>query len=220
MGCDRIGPYLDRRKQRMIEFVPKEAQHVLDVGCLGGAFGQALKEARPGIHVEGIEAREDGVVVARERLDDVVHGMFPDAMPPRFFDCVVFNDVLEHAVDPWAMLERTHDFLGPGGVVVASIPNVRHYSVVSALVLRGAWDYQDAGILDRTHLRFFTRSTVASLFESTGYDDVSITPNLSRPRVARLFHALGTSADGFLAVQYAVVARSHRQWVARRGARA
>ena len=70
-------------------------------------------------------------------------------------DCLVFGDVLEHLVDPWAVLARLARLVCDGGQILACIPNVQHYSVIVSL-LRGKWDYQDEGLLDRTHLRFFT----------------------------------------------------------------
>jgi len=81
----------------------------------------------------------------------------------------VCNDVLEHLPDPWTVLRQAHGLLNPGGVVVASIPNLRYFPVLKDLVLRGEFEYQRDGVLDRTHLRFFTRKSIGRLFEDTGY---------------------------------------------------
>jgi SAM-dependent methyltransferase len=117
---------------------------------------------------------EQSAVFAREaaaHYDELIVGAFPDALAGRGmrFACIVFNDVLEHMVDPWSALRRARDHLRPDGVVVASIPNVRNARTVFDLVVRGRWTYVDMGVLDRTHLRFFTKNSVDSLFRDSGY---------------------------------------------------
>jgi SAM-dependent methyltransferase len=82
-------------------------------------------------------------------------------------DCVIFADVLEHVVDPWGALRLWQQALKPGGTVVISLPNASHREVMSELV-QGRLRYKDAGVLDRTHLRFFTRETAIELVEQAG----------------------------------------------------
>jgi hypothetical protein len=103
-------------------------------------------------------------------LDDVVHGTAEGELPEHWPtpDCVIFADVLEHLVDPWTVLATWSTRLAARGTLVASIPNVLHRSVVRGM-LHGRWDYTDEGILDRTHLRFFTRETALELIESAGF---------------------------------------------------
>jgi 2-polyprenyl-3-methyl-5-hydroxy-6-metoxy-1,4-benzoquinol methylase len=84
------------------------------------------------------------------------------------FDCIVFADVLEHLNDPWGTLARYIQWLKPGGYVVASIPNVRNIALLFNLIVRGRWRYEDSGLLDRTHLRFFTRREIIDLFSASG----------------------------------------------------
>lgn len=207
-----LGPYSDFGRLEVTPFVPRDARRVLDVGCLAGAFGAALKSERPATTVWGIELRPDAAELAAGRLDHVIVGRFPDDVPSgERFDCVVFNDVLEHLEDPWSALRATHAFLAPGGCVVASIPNVRHYSVVASLVLRGDWRYADAGILDRSHLRFFTSDSATRLFEECGYGGVRCAPiNITPPRdrLPRLLHLAGRRGVDFLAYQLVLVANT------------
>lgn len=142
----------------------------LDLGCGEGRFGEALKERRPGTTVWGVEPNATAAQAARGRLDQVVVGAFPDCRDEitRTFDCVVANDVLEHIEDPWAACGELAALLQPGGVLVASIPNVRNFATLATLALQGRWDYVDAGVLDRTHLRFFTRATAVEMIEAAG----------------------------------------------------
>lgn len=153
-------------------FVPRDVRRLLDVGCSSGGFGNHLRQTRPDLELVGVEAHPEAAEQALPWYDDVIQGTFPDAVAGRslHMDCVVFNDVLEHMGDPWSTLRSTHDLLSPGGVVVASIPNVRGMQVLIDLVVRGDWHYREMGTLDRTHLRFFTKRSMRRLFEETGYD--------------------------------------------------
>jgi len=163
----------------MVPFIPPEAATILDVGCSRGLFGATLRRANPGWRLVGIEPDPDTAAGADagSSYERVICGSFPDDLPDaENFDCIVFNDVLEHVIDPWDMLRRTQDHLAVGGVVVASIPNVRFVAVVRDLLLRGRWDYADYGVLDRTHLRFFTRRSIYDLFASSGFTVDSLTP--------------------------------------------
>jgi 2-polyprenyl-3-methyl-5-hydroxy-6-metoxy-1,4-benzoquinol methylase len=184
-------------------------KRVLDVGCCFGAFG-ALLESR-GIETWGIEPDPIYAARAEERMTKVIRGFFPDAAPQaEKFDCVTFNDVLEHVADPADALAATVDLLNEGGWVLASIPNVRHITVLFDLVVKGRWDYTDAGILDRTHLRFFTKATMRELFEASGFRVESITPltttRLTSPKL-RAMRILGRRKEEFLVIQYGLLAR-------------
>jgi GT2 family glycosyltransferase/Flp pilus assembly protein TadD len=120
--------------------------------------------------VWGIEPVEHAARDARTKLDRVITSKAEDALaelPDGYFDVMVCADVLEHMQDPAAFLAQARNKLSLRGEVVASIPNVRHWSVLVDL-LEGRWDYQDAGILDRTHLRFFTRKSILELFGNAG----------------------------------------------------
>lgn len=161
--------YLDLQRDEVEPFVPAGSRSILDVGCWRGRFGQMVKSRRPGVEVWGLDSDADAISVARGRLDGVIHGSYPEDVPRRRFDCVVFNDVLEHLADPWTALGSAGPLLEEGGSVVASIPNIRHYSVLRDLALRGRWTYTDTGLLDRTHLRFFTRASIEDLFDSAGF---------------------------------------------------
>ena len=158
-------------REEMLPFVPAGARTVLDVGCGPGGFGAALRRADPTRTLWAVEAAPAAAAEARPHYDRVIAGTYPDALAAtgQRFDCVVFNDVLEHLVDPWATLRATLPHLAPGGTVVASIPNVRNIRVVVDLVLRGRWTYTELGVLDRTHLRFFTARTIRELFADSGF---------------------------------------------------
>ena len=162
--------YYEFDRPELLELIPRSACCMLDVGCGAGRLGEALK-ARQRAEVVGIELSPSAARRAEPRLDRVVVGdverMELD-FAPATFDCVVCGDVLEHLRAPGRFLERVREWLRPGGVLVASLPNVRHYSVVTAL-LGGNWTYESAGLLDATHLSFFTRRDMLALFEGAGF---------------------------------------------------
>jgi len=131
----------------------------------------------------GVELKPDAAshltgVYARYWIGDVEQVVFPADMVP--FDCIVFADVLEHLRDPWGTMARYLQRLKPGGYVVASIPNVRNIALLYNLIIRGRWHYEDSGLLDRTHLRFFTRREIMELFAAAGMDVELVSENRER----------------------------------------
>lgn len=199
--------YADRERPEVADLVPRSAKRLLDVGCAKGGFGREM--ALRGVEVWGMEVDEEAARVAAGRLSRVIVGEYPEALPGgEHFDCITFNDVLEHMADPQRALSAAHSHLADGGCVIASIPNVRHISVVLPLVLNGRWDYVDAGVLDRTHLRWFTKATMVDLFEQAGYrveqqDAINFTELGGK---ARLLNLLGRRKEQFLAEQYVLLA--------------
>jgi 2-polyprenyl-3-methyl-5-hydroxy-6-metoxy-1,4-benzoquinol methylase len=167
--------YFQYPRPEMMPFVPVESRRVLEVGCAEGAFGASLKKIR-GIEVWGVEPTKAAAMAAAEKLDKVIPGFFgPETgLPAGSFDCILFNDVLEHMFSPDMALRYARTLLSPGGVVVASIPNIRSLPTLWQLVFHGRWEYQDSGVLDRTHLRFFTKSSIMQLFRSEGFDLESV----------------------------------------------
>lgn len=156
-----------------------------------------------------IEPEPAAAKLAFDHYPDVRVGYFPGALDDsEQFDCILFNDVLEHLVDPWEAVREAARFLSPGGCVVASMPNMRHWPVLKELVFRGRWDYTDMGVLDRTHLRWFTRDTMIELFERNGYAVQSIVAiNRIRSRNLRLLGLVFPRfAADVSARQYALVA--------------
>lgn len=123
------------------------------------------------------------------------------------FDTITTLDILEHLVDPWSVVAQLHRALSPGGTMVASIPNVRHYRVAGGLLFKGRWDLQDAGILDRTHLRFFVERTAVELMTSSGLEliDVATPERGAHPRLGKIAGRLGLGS--LVAVDHVVRVR-------------
>lgn len=165
--------YYDSLNHYLADVIPPEAKRILEMGCAEGRMGAWLKEQDPSRVVFGIEVIADVAERAKANLDKVIVGdaetMTPLPFEPESFDCVTFGDVIEHLREPGEMLRKVYDVLAPGGYVCICVPNVSHWSVVTGL-MNGHFDYEDNGILDRTHLRFFTPQTMHKLLTDCGFD--------------------------------------------------
>ncbi|WP_208095651.1 class I SAM-dependent methyltransferase [Nostoc sp. 106C] len=208
--------YFQNVRQEMLDFIPFSSKTILDVGCGGGNFGKYLKEER-NVEVWGVELDKDAASIAAQKLDKVICAAFTNSLdlPKSNFDCIVFNDVLEHMVDPYSALVYAKEILNKQGVVVASIPNVRYFDNIWNLLVKKNWEYSDWGILDKTHLRFFTKRSIISTFENLGYYVEcieSINPlEKIHPRLVKRFNFLNiillNKIEDMRYLQFAVVAR-------------
>jgi 2-polyprenyl-3-methyl-5-hydroxy-6-metoxy-1,4-benzoquinol methylase len=165
----RYGDMDGQCRQDLVALIPPGVAAVLDVGCTRGETARALRKA--GVtRIVGIEPDAEDAAAAARQYDRVLPSPLEEVREefPGQFDAVLFGDVLQHLVDPSAALARVRGWLSPRGVVVASVPNFGHWSVVAGL-LEGRFDYVPYSILSGTQLRFFTRRTLADLFEASGY---------------------------------------------------
>lgn len=195
------GDYYRHSRPEIQRLIPDTAARVLDVGCAAGALGASLKAARPDCRVVGIEQLPEAAALASRVLDRVLVGDAGDVLADLLrhgeaFDAIVFADVLEHLVDPWEALAVARHLLVPGGHVIASIPNLRNIRVFYRLVFGGDWTYTDQGILDRGHLRFFTRRTVSQAFTAAGFGRIEMTTQGDHDLRSRLAAALAALAIG------------------------
>ncbi|PYQ48531.1 MAG: hypothetical protein DMF59_15725 [Acidobacteria bacterium] len=168
----------------------RTGKDVLDVGC-GFATTSQFIQAR-GNRVIGIESNAEAVAVARTRIADVIEADLQNAPSLGKFDTIIFADVLEHLAWPVGILKKYADLLKPEGTIIVSLPNVGLWSVRLGLLF-GRFRYQDSGVLDRTHLRFFTRRSAIEMLRSAGFRPVRRTynPGLMRPFVPLAKRVLG-----------------------------
>lgn len=169
--------YYGFARQEIIDVIQKNnisSRRIIEIGCAGGATGKRLKEISAVEKYVGIELSGQAAQLAEQHLDHVIVGDIESmdlasepAMAGGGFDLILALDVLEHMNNPWDVLASITEYLKPGGHVIASIPNVQNISVVREL-LQGRWQYRDAGILDATHLRFFTLQEIPPMFAGAG----------------------------------------------------
>ena len=170
-----VDPSAEKSAAAQLVLLTGENKVVLEIGPATGYISNALKER--GCTVTGVEIDPEAAEIARQFADEMIVANvekldFSAAFSNQRFDVVMFGDVLEHLVDPRNALEKTRGVLSDQGYVVASIPNVAHSSV-RLMLLDGKFGYTEKGLLDYTHLRFFTREGMHRLFESAGYEITS-----------------------------------------------
>ena len=167
---DKPAGYYSQARTNLVDELPRPAGRVLDVGCGEGATAEALRAAGA-TWISGIEVVAEAAAAAAERYDEVVVGdalEMVDAVDGPF-DTIVCYDVLEHLVDPGALLRRLHGLARPGAWLHVSVPNARHYSLTLDLVVRGTFGYAEYGHRDSTHLRWFTRGDMTRLLAAGGW---------------------------------------------------
>jgi predicted TPR repeat methyltransferase len=170
--------YYQEDRAELYGFAARAGLHIhgraLNVGCGAGLDARFLRQLGAD-EIHGIEPFEGAARLASLRYDHVfigpVEAWREDAKP---YSLVVFADVLEHLVDPQSVLVRARSWLSRDGHVLISIPNVRHVSVLWPLVVQGEWRYGEHGILDDSHLRFFTRQSFLRLLEQSHYQSVAV----------------------------------------------
>ncbi|MDP9018741.1 MAG: methyltransferase domain-containing protein [Candidatus Eremiobacteraeota bacterium] len=166
--------YYDHARPELINLLTHTPRVVLDIGCGGGATGLMLKKMYPHAVVTGVELSEEAATLAATRVDRVLRENVETldfesvGYSHGSIDTVFLPDVLEHLYDPWKLMARLKPFLSKDSQVLASIPNVRNLWLITEL-LAGRWQYEEEGLLDVTHIRFFTLQGVIDLFAQTGY---------------------------------------------------
>jgi trans-aconitate methyltransferase len=176
------GQYPTARTE-LLDLVSGTPRRLVDLGCGNGMTASAAKSRFPEAEVVGIEQNPASAKLAAERLDRVIitsieqldydsHGLAEGSI-----DVAFLLDVLEHLYDPWDALCRLRSRLAPAGQIIASIPNARNYWLLSRLVNDGNFSYDSNGLLDITHIRFFTRHEIEKMFAETGYKIVQMVSN-------------------------------------------
>jgi 2-polyprenyl-3-methyl-5-hydroxy-6-metoxy-1,4-benzoquinol methylase len=205
--------YYTGEKREIAVLIPKNIRSLLDVGCGEGLFGKYLKKSNKNLEVWGIEPVVEVAKNAKKNLDNVLVGNIEDSfgiINKKKFDVVTYNDVLEHLVDPWTILDNTKKILNNDGLVIVSLPNVRFVNNLLHIIFKKDFEYEDAGIRDRTHLRFFTKKSMIRMFEDTGYEILDI--HGTNPTEGLKFKVLNILTFGYFRdtqyLQFAVVAKA------------
>lgn len=183
-----VPAYFNQINPVLLDRLPANLGTVVELGCAGGALGAAYKAQNPHCRWLGVEINERAAALARQRLDQVVvadlDGDDPlERLEPagRPIDALVYGDVLEHLRDPWRVLTQQAARLPAGGLVLACIPSVQHWSVIVRL-MHGRWDYVEEGLLDRSHLRWFTPDTMVEMIRSAGLQIREMVPVVQTDR--------------------------------------
>ncbi len=175
--------YYDNIRFEMLKYLSKDSKKVLDVGCGNGCFAEYIKKQN-NAEVWGIELMQEEADKAKLVLDKAFGGPCEDHidnLPDNYFDTIYFNDVLEHLIDPYTVLKKIKEKLSPSGVVISSIPNVRYHNTFVKVLMNKDWKYEDYGVMDFTHMRFFTEKSIIRMYQEAGYQ-IKVSEGINKSR--------------------------------------
>lgn len=166
-------PVHERHNPDLLKLIPNHASKLVEIGCSSGALAREFKILSPKCHYLGIEVDPHYAELAKRFCDDSQVCDIESADDSFWIkntdrDCWIFGDTLEHLKDPWRILKKIRSIIPEEGSVVVCIPNAQHWSLQVKLCI-GNFRYQDSGLLDRTHLRWFTRQTIFEMFDQSGF---------------------------------------------------
>lgn len=192
-------PVHDAHNPDLLKFIPLSSRKIIEIGCSSGALAREFKASSADCEWLGLDIDESYTKLARRYCDDTI-AMDIESAAPAFFDaqadrdCWIFGDTLEHLKDPWKILNQIRAVLPKDGCIVACIPNAQHWSVIAKLSI-GDFRYEDSGLLDKTHLRWFTKKTIIELFASSGFKIVAGFPRVfAEPSRDRILPMIGEIA--------------------------
>ncbi|HYA42519.1 MAG TPA: class I SAM-dependent methyltransferase [Syntrophobacteraceae bacterium] len=169
---DASNDYYNIDKPYLWKLIPDGPNVVLDLGCASGLLGRRLRENRKAAHLVGVEVFAPAAQEARKYYD-IVHIENIEDLKLNYdshFDVVVCGDILEHLKDPFNTLKQIHRWLKRDGMLICSLANIRYWKVLNNLIFRGEWEYTKCGILDSTHLRFFTKRSFKRVLIDTSFN--------------------------------------------------
>ncbi len=189
--------YFSIPRKDLLPFIPGNLERALDVGCGDGNFAELITNMKGCKEVWGIEPYFKTTEGMSLKLKKIFHNSIEDSLnelPDGHFDCIFFNDVLEHLVEPGKVLEDIKGKLRKDGMIIASIPNIMHFETIYKILKNLDWKYENAGIMDKTHLRFFTKKSIIRMFENSGYR-VDLIQGIN-PEFGRKFRVLNFISGG------------------------
>ena len=167
---EKDSAYYEFDRPEMLDFIPQTVSKTIEFGCSNGMFSKGVKE-KFGTESWGVDIDATAIKNSKEVLDNVIEGSAMEALdrlPKGYFDCVICNDFLEHIINPGEFLKALKPYLKANAHLVCSLPNVRHWKNIGELIFEKDWRYREAGILDNTHLRFFTKKSMQRMLKDSG----------------------------------------------------
>jgi len=215
--------YFENIRTELLELIPNENKNgnMLEIGAGGGNTLIYAKENSYAKNIYGIElfqiknSNQNSSLFSGFIIGDIEKIPFP--FENKKFDVILLADVLEHLIDPYTILNKLKKHLNKNGIIVASIPNIREWNTMKTIFFKGDFKYTDSGILDKTHLRFFTKKNMINLFENNDFEIVKILGSNSQSiikyrrqfRFIKLFFFL--LFEEFKNIQYFIVAKNKNQ---------
>lgn len=205
MNSSEISEYYATERPELVVFLREHGPFsaALDIGCAAGVLGVELLRNDIVAACDGIELNSEAAQLAETRLRRVWNGSLEslaEQISWQQYDLLILADVLEHLVDPWSALRLLRERSAPGCRLLLSVPNVRHYKVSLPLLFRGEFRYEEAGIMDRTHLHFFTRGSLEETVRACGWSVRAVGSHM-KGRYRRRYMPTRL-LEPFVAVQY------------------
>lgn len=201
--------YFNDHRWDLFSLVPQNANSILDIGCGDGWLARQLKLTRTcsvtGIEMNTSSGEKASKILNKVFIQDIEQFSFP--FTKKSFDCIILGDILEHLKNPWGILQKLVWFLKDDGFIIISIPNIGHYTTLLSL-FKGKFEYTNEGILDKTHLRFFTLQGICDLLEKADLKPVRILHNTHSGRILQTANILlNKKVKNLIAFQYVIVAK-------------
>ncbi len=208
--------YFQNIRHDIISVIPeKSSNKILEIGAGGGDTLIELKRRKIASEVTGIELMQ--LKDSNQKNSNIDHFIFGDIETMEFnlqknhFDIIIIGDVLEHLIDPWNTLKKIYPFLKDGGLLITSIPNIREILTLYSIVIKGDFKYQESGILDKTHLRFFCKKNMISLLKNCSLEPIEIYSGLDISKVSYKMKLANKLTLGllkeFFTAQYIIVSK-------------
>lgn len=197
-------------RSELVDMLPSVRGRFLEIGCGTGETLELLKK-KGAEYTAGVDINAESIKMATDKgLDSaVVADIEKDDLPylEKEFDCIILADVLEHLYDPWNTLKKMTNYLADDGYLLVSLPNIKYYKIIRRLIFHDEWSYSDAGILDTTHIRFFTLGEIHRLLAFAGLKSVVIRRNFSSSNKMKIINKLLFGRlDNFFTYQYYLLA--------------
>lgn len=208
--------YFSMVRKDLISLIPaKQSNRILEIGAGGGYTLAAIKEMGLAAEVTGIElCPMPDSMQDHPSIDRMIIGNIENLeldFPANYFDIIICGDVLEHLVDPWAVINKVNKHLKIGGIWIVSMPNIRELSTLAKILFKGDFHYEESGILDKTHLRFFCKKNIIDLLQSESLQVQKVACDLdftSRKGKKHIINALTFKQfEEYLVTQYMVVSK-------------
>lgn len=162
--------YYESERPEMLEFVPENVERTIEFGCSYGKFSESVKKIYK-TESWGVDIEVEAIENAKKRLDNAILGEAMESLgnlPENYFDLVICNDFLEHLSNPTQFLLTLRPYMKDNSYLLCSLPNVRYWKNLKNLIFKKDWEYTEAGILDSTHLRFFTKKSIHRFINESG----------------------------------------------------
>lgn len=206
--------YFSIVRWNIINLIPEGDHRILEIGCGSGATLKVLKETGKAKEICGIEINKNLSKQLSQDLDRYVIGDVESIDIPfeeNYFDYILYGDVLEHLISPEKVLNKYKKVLKDDGIVIASIPNIKYFSILLNLILFDKFEYANSGILDKSHLRFFTKKEIKKMFEKENLKIVDTKPNFWWPikAIDKIFFNVFSKllpGKSFFTIQYIIKA--------------